>query len=204
MDNKQQIIEKAEELFLRYGIKSVSMDDIARQLGISKKTLYESVHNKAQLIEWIFERKIKEEKDMMAYYRDHAEDAIDEILKITGFILRTLRKLSPTTVYDLQKYYRSTWKMMEALHHQHYYELIKDNLTRGIGQGVYRPDVDPDIIAKLYVGSSSLVTDEDWFPIQEYRIDELFLQHMAYHLHGIVSPKGLKLLDQYSLSMQQS
>lgn len=189
---------------MRYGIKSITMDDIARKLGISKKTLYEHISNKDELIKQIFECKVAEEKKMMAYYRDHSDDAIEEILRITEFVLHTLRKLSPTTVYDLQKYYRNTWKMMESLHHQHYYELIKDNLERGMKQGVYRSDMDADIIAKLYVGSSSFVTDEDWFPVRQYQLDELFLQHMTYHLHGIASPKGLALLERHMAAIRQS
>lgn len=197
MDPKQQVISKAAELFMRYGIKSVTMDDIARHLGISKKTLYEHVANKSELIEQIFEQKIREEKEMMAFFRDNSADAIEEILNISQFVLKTLRHLSPTAVYDLQKYYRSTWKMMESLHCNHLYDLIRDNLVRGIAQGVYRDGVNPDIIAKVYVGSSTFVTDEDWFPIRDYRMEDLFIQHMTYHLHGIASPKGLVLLEKH-------
>lgn len=197
MEPKQQIISKAADLFMRYGIKSVTMDDIARHLGISKKTLYEHVSNKSDLIKEIFEQKIQEEKEMMACFRKTSKDAIEEILNITKFVLKMLRQLSPTAVYDLQKYYRSTWKMMESLHQNHYYELIRDNLERGIEQGVYRNDVNPDIIAKIYVGSNTFVTDEDWFPVREYRMEDLFIQHMTYHLFGVASPKGLALLDQH-------
>lgn len=197
MDSKQQIISKAADLFMRYGIKSVTMDDLARELGISKKTLYEHVSNKSDLIEQIFEQMITEEKQVMAHYREISKDAIEEILHITRFVLKNLRRLSPTTVYDLQKYYRSTWKMMESLQCNHIYELIRDNLERGIVQGVYRETINPDIIAKMYVGSNTIVTDEDWFPMREYRMDELFIQHMTYHLHGIASAAGLALLDRH-------
>lgn len=197
MDPKQQILNKAAELFMRYGIKSVTMDDIARHLGVSKKTLYEHFSNKSELIEQIFQEKVREEKEMMTYFRDHSEDAIEEILKITEFVVNNLRHLPSTTVYDLQKYYRSTWKMMESLHCNHVYEVIKENLQRGISQGVFRQDMDPDIVAKIYVGCNSFVTDDVWFPVRDYRMDELFLQHMNYHLHGIVSAKGLELLEQH-------
>ena len=197
MDPKQQIISKAADLFMRYGIKSVTMDDLARQLGISKKTLYEHVENKSDLITQIFEQKINEEKQMMAQFRDTAADAIEEILQITEFVLKTLRHMSPTAVYDLQKYYRSTWKMMESLHSHHIYDMIKDNLERGMSQGVFRDDINPDIIAKIYVGSNSCVTDDQQFPVKDYRMDQLFIQLMTYHMHGIASPKGLQLLEQH-------
>ena len=197
MEIKQQILLKAEELFMRYGLKSITMDDLARELGISKKTLYQYVDNKADLIAQIFRFKIEEERAMMEAFRANAQDAIDEILRLARYIVRQLRELSPTVVYDLQKYYRTTWKEMEALHQKHVYDIIKDNIERGMTQGVYRADIHPDIIAKLYVGKTSLVADEDLFPIREYDITQLFEEYILYHLHGIASPNGLLLLEQH-------
>lgn len=203
MEIKQQIIEKAEALFMRYGIKSVTMDDLARELGVSKKTIYQYVENKSDLIEQIFHKRIEREKLCMASIRENSEDAIEEILQIAEFVIAELRQLSPTTVYDLQKYYRGTWRQMEALHQRHIYSLIRNNLERGMEQGVYRKDLAPDIIAKLYVGKTSLVADDELFPLQEYNLERLFKQHMHYHIHGIASPKGLKLLARHQEAISQ-
>jgi AcrR family transcriptional regulator len=197
MDIKQQIIGQAHTLFMRYGIKSVTMDDIARELGISKKTLYQYVDNKADLIQQIFLTKIEQEKKDMAIIREESVDAIEEIMKIARYVIRELRQLSPTTVYDLQKYYLSTWKAMEALHQRHVYSLIRENIDRGMAQGLYRQDINPDIIAKLYVAKTSLVADEELFPLGQYNIEELFKEYILYHMHGIAAPKGLQLLKAY-------
>lgn len=197
MDIKQQIITKARALFMRYGIKSVTMDDIARDLGISKKTLYQYVDNKTDLIEQIFLQKIEDEKQAMADILLEATDAIDEILKIARFVIRELRMLSPTTVYDLQKYYRNTWKEMEALHQRFVYTLIRENMERGMKQGIYRQEMNPDIVAKLYVGKTTLVVDEVLFPIGQYNMELLFKEYILYHIHGIASPKGLQLLEDH-------
>lgn len=197
MDVKQQIIQHSMDLFMRYGIKSVTMDDIARNLGISKKTLYQYVSNKNDLITQIFQQKIELEKQIMAQIREKSADAIDEILKIAAYVIRELRELSPTTVYDLQKYYRETWRQMEALHKKHIYKIIRENISRGIKQGLYRNNMDPDIIAKLYVGKTSLVVDEDLFPTREYNIGDLFKEYIYYHIHGIASPRGLQLLEKH-------
>ena len=116
MELKQRILHRAEDLFLRYGIKSVTMDDIARELGISKKTLYQFVENKTDLIQQIFRQKIEGEIKLIAEIRATAQDAIDEMMKIARHAIDELRKLTPTIVYDLQKYYHGTWKMMESLH----------------------------------------------------------------------------------------
>ncbi len=197
INQKELILQQAGQLFMRYGIKSVSMEDIARDLGISKKTLYQYVENKQDLIHEIFERKIHEEKQVMADIRAAASDAMEELLQIAKYVLGVLRELSPTTVYDLQKYYRETWKSMEALQQRHIYSIILQNLKWGREQGLYRRPMNPEIVAKLYVAKSSFVADEDLFPPEEYNLEVLYREFISYHLHGIVSDKGRRMLDKY-------
>lgn len=182
---------------MRYGIRSVTMDDIAREMGMSKKTLYQYVDNKTDLIEQIFQQHAEEEKKVIERIRHDSADAIDEILRIARYVVAQLRELSPTTVYDLQKYYRNTWKQMDALHQRHVYTVIKDNLERGIRQGVYRSNLNPDIVAKLYVGKTSLVADEEMFPAREYNIQNLYWEYINYHIRGIASAEGQRLLEKY-------
>ena len=182
---------------MRYGIKSITMDDIARELGMSKKTLYQYVDNKTDLIEQIFQQHVEEEKKVIERIRHDSADAIDEILRIARYVVEQLRELAPTTVYDLQKYYRNTWKQMDALHQRHVYTVIKDNLERGIRQGVYRSNLNPDIVAKLYVGKTSLVADEEMFPAREYNIQNLYWEYINYHIRGIASAEGQRLLEKY-------
>ncbi len=197
MELKERILNKSRELFMRYGIKSVSMDDISRELGVSKKTLYQYVDNKTELIEQIFQLHIDDEKCMMNQIQGTARDAIDEILQMARFVMGELRQLSTATVYDLQKYYRETWRKMEALQKRFIYQMIRENIRKGIEEGLYRPEINADIIAKLYVAKSSLVADEELFPILEYHIKELFRQHIVYHIHGIAAPRGLEKLEEY-------
>ncbi len=204
MDVKHQILNKAESLFMRYGIKSVTMDDLAREMGMSKKTLYQYVANKAELIENIFQLKIAEEQQMMATYRKESADAIDEILKIARHVIRELRQFSPTVMYDLQKYYRGTYRQMEAYHTRHIIKIIRENIERGIKEGVYRSNLSPDILSKLYVAKSSLVADPELFPLHQYNIEQLFKEHIIYHLHGVASPKGLEVFEQYLKEKQGS
>ncbi len=197
MDVKYQILNKAESLFMRYGIKSVTMDDLAREMGMSKKTLYQYVSNKADLIENIFRLKIEEEQKMMAQYKEESTNAIDEVLKIARHVIRELRQFSPTVMYDLQKYYRGTYRQMEAYHSRHIIKVIRENVERGIKEGNYRSNLSPDIVSKLYVAKSSLVADQELFPLQQYHIERLFKEHIIYHIHGIASPQGLALFEKY-------
>ena len=198
MESRQNILAKIENMFFRYGIKSVTMDDISRHLGISKKTLYQFVENKKDLIQQVFQKVIVEEKQAMRQIVTESKDAIEEIVAIAEYVTQQLRQVSPQTLYDLQKYYRKSWQMMEALHSQHTLGIIKANINRGISEGVYRQDINADIIAKLYVGKNSLLVDEDLFPLKEYSTEQLFLQHIRYHIYGIASKDGLKLLEKYT------
>ena len=198
MDQKQQqVIFKSEELFMKYGLKSVTMDDIARHLGVSKKTLYQYFDNKKDLIQQIFNCRIDFEKDMMDTIREESADAVEEMLKVARYSIRMLRKVSPAAMYDLKKYYHHIWHSVESLHQQYFFEILRENIERGIKQGVYRPDVNADIISKLYVGKISQVVNDELFPIGEYDRADLFKEFFNYHMHGIASPTGLELLEQH-------
>ena len=197
MEIKDKILEGAEGLFMRYGIKSVTMDDIARELGISKKTLYQYVDNKGDLIQQIFGCRKEEEQAEMAEIHQAATDAIDEILRIAKSVLRRLRGMSQSALYDLQKYYGRQWKAFELEHQQYIYQVLKRNIEDGMKQGLYRENLDPDIVSKLYVGKTSLVADEELFPLSDYNLEALFRQYMLYHIHGIASLEGLKVLEKH-------
>lgn len=197
MDTKQTILNKTEALFMRYGLKSVTMDDISRELGISKKTLYQYVANKQDLIEQIFQKRIQEEKSVMRQIRSETRDAIEEMLKIAAYVTLMLRKMSPTVMYDLEKYYKKTWSQMQQLHKRHVYQIILDNLERGIADGVYRAEINPDIIAKIYVAKSTDIVDPEIFPAMEYHVEELFREFILYHLYGIISSRGRELMDRH-------
>ncbi|HMR42705.1 MAG TPA: TetR/AcrR family transcriptional regulator [Saprospiraceae bacterium] len=192
---KQQILVQAESLFLRYGIKSVTMDDLARELGVSKKTLYQYIENKADLISQIILNHVEEETDCINSICDQTLNAVEQMLVIGKYVVQQLGKISPTVVYDLKKYYRQSWELMEMLHRQHVYQVIVKNIEKGIKEGLYRENLNTDVIAKLYVGKTFLLVDEDIFPLKNYEKEHLFREFIFYHLFGIVSQKGLKTLE---------
>ncbi|MCG8332615.1 MAG: TetR/AcrR family transcriptional regulator [Chitinophagales bacterium] len=173
------------------------MDDIAREMGMSKKTLYQYFDNKTDLLEQIFLQHIEDEKEMMGNIKARAADAIEEIVEVGRYVVSLLREVSPTAVYDLQKYYWSIWVELEALHKQYIYESIRENILWGIKQGFYRSNLDADIIAKLFVGKTSLIVDEEMFPAKDYQKGELFQEFINYHIQGIASVKGRQLLEKY-------
>lgn len=196
MSQKQQILEKAEEMYMKLGIKSVSMDDLARNLGISKKTIYQYVENKNDLVSAVVQCHIDEEKIVVLDILENSENAIDEMLKVAKYVISQLRKLSPTVVYDLKKYYRESWQMLERHDQEFVYNHIKTNIERGIKEELYSADVNTDIIARMYVSQNFSVVDEDIFPLQKYNREKLFEQFILYHIRGIACPKGLEVLEE--------
>ncbi len=197
MSKEIEIFEKVNDLFMKYGIKSVSMDDIARALGISKKTLYLFVDNKADLINKSIELHLLKEKQDIEEITSISKDPIDEMLNIARHIVKMLRQVNPSTMYDLQKYYKPSWDLMQSLHQIHIYDVIKNNIQTGIEIGLYRENLQPDIIAKFYVGKSLILVDEDIFPMSDYNREKLFTEFINYHIHGIASKKGLDLLEKH-------
>jgi len=159
---------------------------------VSKKTLYQLVANKADLVEQIVLMHIAEEKALMEEVRANSGDAVEEMIQIARYAIQQLRKLSPTLAYDLQKYYKDIWQLIQNLHSVHVHSLIKDNIERGIQQGVYRADLNEDIIAKIYVLGTLAVVDETAFPQKDYNKERLFIEFIKYHIQGITSETLLK------------
>lgn len=196
-ETSKRIFKMAEELFMRYGIRSITMDEIARKLGISKKTLYQYVENKADLINKVVEQHMLDEMEAVKKIQAMAQDAVHEMILSASHATQQLRQLSPTTVYDLKKYYPESWEMVEKLHHESMYEVIKANLERGITQGVYRENINPEIIARFHTNQMALIVDEDIFSLKNYNRQNLLEQFLGYHMHGISSSKGIELFKKH-------
>ncbi len=197
MKLNDRILTKAEKLFFKYGLKSISMDDLSRELGISKKTLYQSVENKKDLIGQVFQNHTAKELEAIVNIRTEAVDAIDEMIGVANHVIPTLRQLTPTLIFDMQKYYNDVWQMVDEYNQKEIYKMIKENIERGVKEGVYRDEFHSDIIAKLYVGKTMIMIDESTFPLREYNKENLFKEHMQYHIRGIATTKGLKLLEKH-------
>ena len=191
---KHTILKKAEELFLRFGVKSVSMDDLARDLGISKKTLYQLFESKEDLILQTIEQHQCEQEEAVNSLCRQDGDALEEIFNIVRRVLLHMRQVSPATIFDMKKYYPEAWSRIEQMQREHIYRVLRQNLENGIRQSLYREDIDPEIIARLYLGNIASLMNESLFPLEEFSRDRLYREFILYHLRGIVSAKGLERL----------
>lgn len=197
MSNFNKTLDKVENLFLKYGFKSLTMNDISRELGISKKTLYQYVENKNDLINKVIQFHIIQEKEMVQAAKEEARDALHEMLLVSKNIKQSIKKVNSNLIFDLQKYYRESWEMIDNYRKDYVFKTIKDNIAQGIEEGVYRKEINPDTIAKMYIGMMHLIFDEQYFPGGEYNLAKVYTEAIHYHINGIASPKGLKLLENY-------
>ncbi len=194
---REKLVATADELFMRLGLKSVSMDDIARQMGASKKTIYQIVDNKRDLIEMVMQADQCKDVLHLGVNQRESLDAIDEFLRNSRYFIRQMRAISPTTMYDLQKYYPDLWRGQILEHQQFFQRQIEENINRGMEEGLYRADLDPNIIARLYVGIVGLIVDTQVFPAQERSISDIIREHSTYHLNGILNQFGRDRLEAY-------
>lgn len=199
MTQLDQILDLSTAQFMKLGIKSVSMDDLSSDMGISKKTLYLHFDNKKDLVKKSMGRHIHQEEQLIREISRTATDAIDEMAQIAEHTVIHFREIRPTLIYDLQKYYRDIWDLVTKLHSVFIKTRIEDNIVRGISEGYYRQDADADIISKLYVAKSFSLVDEKLFSLQDYERERLITQHVLYHFHGILSNKGRKHLRDFQL-----
>lgn len=187
------ILEKAENLFIRYGTKSVTMDDIAKELGISKKTVYQNVASKTDLISKIMFRHFERQKKEMCEVGMQSIDAIDEMFRLTKYAVQQLHQLTPKFLYDLQKYEQLIWVTLKKNYLEYGQKIIGENIKRGQKQGVYRVDINTNIITKLYMSNIFSLVDEDIFPLNDFDKESLFMEYIKYHIRGIATKKGIKV-----------
>ena len=188
------LIERVEKLFLRFGIKSITMDDVAADLGISKKTLYQMVESKDDLVIKVLQYHISREKSHCLRLVENASNAIDEIFIILDTNSQELAQMKTNVINDLQKYHHQAWELIRQFQYDFVFKVVRENLLRGRSEGLYRVDFDVDIITRLHLAASFTIFDPKLFPDEGTSKVVLFKEYMLHYLHGIVSPEGLSYL----------
>jgi len=191
---KEQILDRANEMFLNFGFKSVTMDDIANDLAISKKTIYQYFANKNDLVEasamLLFQR-ISDGIDVIIS-EDH--NPIEEFFIIRNFLSQTLKEESSSPLHQLQKFFPAIHNNLRDYKFEKVYNCMFDNMRRGILKGLYRADIDFDFVSRIYFSGVTATKDVQVFPNALYKMESLTLQFLDYHLRAIVTEDGLEVL----------
>lgn len=185
-----KIIKTAGDLFQKYGTKSVSMDDICGQLSISKKTIYQEVKDKKELINYVVTSRHEEAIDHFSVLLKEEDNPILVTLKMAKFVVDNMLRTSITMVYDLKKYHPDCFQSIKDFKHQFIQEKVWSNMERGKKLKIFRSDVNADIIASFYLSLYDEVINPAYPNTNEYSIETRFTQMLNYHLNGICTEKG--------------
>ncbi|MBU3822187.1 TetR/AcrR family transcriptional regulator [Flavobacteriaceae bacterium XHP0103] len=199
---REQIVDKAAQLFLTLGFKSVTMDDIAQHMGISKKTIYVHFENKTKLIEAVtFEifGRICEGIDGIC---NTANNPIEQLYDIKMFVMHHLKNEKSSPQYQLKKYYPQIYEALKMKQFEKMHESVKESLQRGVDTGLFRQNIDVDFISRMYFNGMTGIKDNTIFPQSIFTMDYLMESYLEYHLRAIVTEQGLNVLNKFIISNQ--
>lgn len=197
MDVKERILTETKELFFRYGIKSITMDDVAKHLSISKKTIYQFFKDKDELVAIVAKKHMEENEKAIKEIASTAIDPIDEVLKISDHIKQSLQNLGSSVLYDIEKFHPKAWKIFLEHKENCVHCSLVENLQRGIKMGLYRPDLDVEIMSRLRIEEIQMGFNPLLFPTQKFDLRNVQLQFIEHFLYGICTLKGHKLINKY-------
>lgn len=194
---KDRIIDAASGLFMRNGIRSISMDDIATKLAMSKKTLYKWFANKDQIVQAALQRHFSQEEGSCDLTFPKAANALEEMFQLMQWHEQLLSELHPSIFYDLQKYHPQAWALFEEHKNTFVLQKVVENLQRGMAEGVYRADLDIEVLSRLRLAEIELCFDATVFPHRQFELPRLHTACLEHFLLGIASLKGHKLINAY-------
>jgi AcrR family transcriptional regulator len=203
MSIKERIQQKAGELFRRYGIRSVTMDEIAGQLCISKKTIYQFYSDKEALVQDIFKDITDNNKQRCVYFKDIAENAIHELYLAGDMAQEIFNNMNSSVLFDLNRFHPNVFAEFEKFKKQFLFNAIKENLIRGIREGLYRKDIDTEIITWLRLEMISGVFHNEEVITGKTKPNRFEDEMKDFFLHGICTEKGLSLLSKYKHQRQK-
>ncbi|MDZ4793108.1 MAG: TetR/AcrR family transcriptional regulator [Bacteroidota bacterium] len=204
MEPKERIAFKAEELFMQYGIRSVSMDDIANNLGMSKKTLYQYFADKDELVEAVVDAHINVVEGDCLNCRKEATDAIHEIFLTMEHIMEEFSNMNPMLVYDLEKFHFKAYQRFKNYKDKFLLQIIRNNIEWGMKDELYRADLNVDILSKFRIESIMIPFNVAVFPPGKYNLAKtsgIMIENFTY---GLASIKGHKLIQKYNEQRQKN
>ena len=193
---KEELVKDALAVYLKFGIKSVTMDEMARQLGVSKKTIYQYVKDKNELVEACILFEMNQAFEGVDQIMTKKLNAIEELLEIGRFMIKTLGAIHPSIFFDLSKYHPSALKLVQQHKDENMCNTLISNLERGVEEEVYRENLTPEIMARLHMSLMDLIVSGEVIPVDEYRVDEVYSEFFRYHIRGIANKKGLAYLKE--------
>lgn len=201
---KEKILNGAVGLFMKYGLRSISMDDIARHLSVSKKTLYQHFADKEDLISIVLGAHIEANRKQYEIITENSANAIDELAQISQCLRKDMSETNPSVLFDLQKFHPKAWEVW--LNHKNKYirESVVRNIKQGIEEGYYRPEVNAEVIAAIRIELISMGFDQNVFPQSTFNLAEVQSQIFDHFVYGLCTDKGKKLYQKHKEQHQHA
>jgi hypothetical protein len=171
------------------------MDDIARELGISKKTLYQQVEDKRDLVKKVLEIDSRKRGEHFAEIKNRSLNAIEEVFEVNKLVNRMIKEANPVREFDLQKYYPEIYDVVNQKRRERMYQAMKENLQKGKNEGLYRKDLKEEIISKIYIARMENMFHKDLETVIEFTSPKFIYEVFVYHIRGIASEKGIKFFE---------
>jgi AcrR family transcriptional regulator len=205
IDQKQRIKNAAHDLVMKYSIRSVSMDDIAASVGMSKKTLYQYYKDKDELVKAVISSVIEDNRCKCDHHVEAADNAVHEIFLAMEMMVEMFKSMNPAILYEMQKYHPDAYQHFQEHKMQYLHGHIRQNIERGIKEELYRPDINPHILAKFRVESMFIAFNPEFQrALHKYTLLELEQQIIMNFLFGLVTTKGYKLAMKYMTETDKS
>jgi AcrR family transcriptional regulator len=194
---KDTILEKAMELYLKLGFKGVTLDDIAQEMSISKKTIYQHFANRNELIEAVAKKIMEEIKCDIDTLSQGQMDPMEEMFAIRRYLRKSLEGKFQLPIYQLTKFFPEIAQKLKRDQFDKMYHSVLDNLNRGIALGLYRAEINLEFVTRIYFAGVTGTKDTDLFPETQFNIHTVTNMYLEYHLRAICTPKGLTLLEKH-------
>jgi AcrR family transcriptional regulator len=203
METKDRIIAQTHDLFTRYGIRSVSIDDIAYHLAISKKTIYQYYDDKDALVECVLDIELKKSNDDCDNNKLKKQNSIHELFLTIDSMKEMFKQLNPTFIHDIQKYHPKCFRKLNQHKNDFFYTIIKDNLELGVKEGLYRSEINIDILTKFHLETFLITTNSEIFPASKYDVAKVSQEILENFLYGIATTKGIEKIEHYKQERQK-
>ena len=189
---RKRILDQSEKMFMKLGIRSITMDDLARNLGISKKTIYQYFKDKDQLVHEICENHFSCERKEWDKIELEAENALQQLVLMVKFFITEVGQINPSALYDLRKYYPRSWALFNDTKVCDHRGSIERLLKRGISDGLFRPEINTKILAQFRVNSEEMGFDDSAFPPSEFNAIEVQITLLDIFVRSILNKKGME------------
>ena len=194
---RENIIHKSVELFLNLGFKSVTMDDIASEMGISKKTIYVHFPNKTKLVETVTFTLFETICNGIDCICESSINPIEELYAIKMFVMQHLNNEKTSPQYQLKKYYPQIFEALRLKQFDKMHQSVGDSLQKGINTKVFRANIDVEFISRMYFNGMTGIKDHSIFPQERFNMEYLMESYLEYHLRAIVTENGMKILNNF-------